>query len=339
MQKNSYYLTPAIAGLLLLILFPALCPASEGKKFPKAVVEKRHVDAGTVVEGKNIRHTFLLQNRGEAPLLISRAETDCTCTKITHDEVILPDRNCYLRVVFHTHGQAGEQIKTIRIHSNDPEQPELELSLQARVLPAISVEPDRVFFNGVPGKALNQAVEITAPEGNPLELFLKQNRLSDQTGVAMEKNIGKNSYTIHFRHKGETPETFRGRVQFSTNVAHVPVITIPVYTRLLPRFSVFPSQIDFGSHKLRNYTNSKLPDPVKSINLKSMDGIPPKIETIELNERIFIPQIRYLPSLGVTRIELKALMRKLYENQIHETIRIGLINKEQLEIPVHIDIK
>lgn len=340
MPKKRVVFTIVIWGLAWFLFSAGHCPAGQGK-FPQAMVKAPHTQAGTVVEGTDIRHTFLLQNRGNAPLIISRAETDCSCTQILHDDVVLPGRNSYLRSVFRTWGRTGDQVKTIRLFTNDPEQPELLLTMQAEVMPAVVVKPNRVFFNGVPGQEMNQSVVIRAPEGHPLELSFKQRQLSDQTGVALKKNDKENTYTVLFRHKGESVETFRGRVLLSTNLPYQPVIRIPVFVRLLPDISVFPSCIDFGRMKLARYQGKeKSNGPVKTLNIKFNDTVS-SVQSLSLAERNdrFKTDITDIESIRSIRIKITALPEKFGKGTYASRLDIGLGSpaNKTLSVPVRLE--
>ena len=61
-----------ILGMTLCLL-PAIAMANEPA--PKAVVEIDSYDFGTVLEGNNVMHEFVIKNEGDAPLDITNVRT------------------------------------------------------------------------------------------------------------------------------------------------------------------------------------------------------------------------------------------------------------------------
>jgi hypothetical protein len=59
---------------------PAACSAGTPKgaqdKYPKAFFPQARHDFGTVMEGQDIRHEFIVENRGQVPLTIVRVQPD-----------------------------------------------------------------------------------------------------------------------------------------------------------------------------------------------------------------------------------------------------------------------
>ena len=62
----------AIMGLILSFL-PVMAVANEPA--PKAVAETESYDFGTVLEGNDVIHEFVLKNTGDAPLEIQTVRT------------------------------------------------------------------------------------------------------------------------------------------------------------------------------------------------------------------------------------------------------------------------
>ncbi len=220
-QKFFY----AFFALLVPIVFLRPCPAA----FPRLALDRAHVRAGSVVEGFNIRHTFVLKNQGLAPLEILEAKTDCSCTDMAYDKVIQPDSNCYFRVVFHTLGQVGDQVKTIRLSTNDPKNPEVVLEIHARVLPAVEITPNRIFLNGEAGAPMKQSLIVKAQQA--FELTLVEDHLPKGMTMGISPTPDHHAYLLDFAATPITAGSARGRVFFKTTIPHKPRIMIPAMVR------------------------------------------------------------------------------------------------------------
>jgi len=79
-------------------------------------------DFGRVKSGEILTYSFVFSNRGEAGLIISKAETDCGCLQATiPSEPVKPGEKGIIEVEFNSSGMFGKQLKTIEIQSNSKE--------------------------------------------------------------------------------------------------------------------------------------------------------------------------------------------------------------------------
>jgi Protein of unknown function (DUF1573) len=90
---------------------------------------------GKIREGESIHHTFTIENRGKADLVIKNATGSCGCTVAKYEEKpIAPGKSAPIEVVFNSTGKAGTQHKTVTIVSNATPDTKV-LTLQCEVLP------------------------------------------------------------------------------------------------------------------------------------------------------------------------------------------------------------
>jgi len=70
-------------------------------------------------EGEILEHTFLVENTGNAPLIISDYEVACPCTKLTYpNQPINPGDKAKLKVTFDTSGKYYFQDRAVIVHTN-----------------------------------------------------------------------------------------------------------------------------------------------------------------------------------------------------------------------------
>ncbi|MFP4556977.1 MAG: DUF1573 domain-containing protein [Bacteroidales bacterium] len=81
--------------------------------------EEDFFDFGTVKHGEVLSYTFLFTNTGNIPLIINDVVAGCGCTttKLTK-EVLKPNQQASIEVVFNTRGWHGSQYKNVTIVSN-----------------------------------------------------------------------------------------------------------------------------------------------------------------------------------------------------------------------------
>ena len=114
-----------------------------GEPLAQLLVENRVVDLGRLKQGEKGTARFILENRGTAPLHITKVRTSCGCTvsrPLTEDEKTLePGESLALEAVFDSRGRLGMQRKTVTVMSDDSVEPRLQLVLTAEVVTVMEV--------------------------------------------------------------------------------------------------------------------------------------------------------------------------------------------------------
>ena len=85
-----------------------------------------------------MEHTFIFENTGNAPLIISGAKGSCGCTvpKYAKEVAIAPGEKSEMVVRFNSRGKSGIQSKSVTIYSNAQNNPE-----RIRIKTSILVPP------------------------------------------------------------------------------------------------------------------------------------------------------------------------------------------------------
>ncbi|MGL5014619.1 MAG: DUF1573 domain-containing protein [Bacteroidales bacterium] len=108
--------------------------AIERKEAPIAHVQPRSFDFGSIKEGHEVNHSFILHNKGKRVLLIRSASSSCDCTllKLQKDS-ILPGESIPLTLYFNSKGKYGAQQRQVKIKTNDPQNSIIDLWLNGEV--------------------------------------------------------------------------------------------------------------------------------------------------------------------------------------------------------------
>lgn len=125
-------------SLMALFLLAAGLAACGGP--PQISVPEASLALGDVVNGEIITREVTVQNVGESDLIIEAVTTSCGCTEAAVEPKRIPkDGNGTLTVVFDSgaHGPqlTGQLIRQVFIATNDPQQPEIVVELEANILP------------------------------------------------------------------------------------------------------------------------------------------------------------------------------------------------------------
>jgi len=86
-------------------------------------------------EGKIIHYTYLVTNKGKAPLIIYSSETECSCTEVElPTSPIEPGKTSKIEVYFNTSGKYFYQDRLITLRTNTRKKIE-RLHLKVFVIP------------------------------------------------------------------------------------------------------------------------------------------------------------------------------------------------------------
>lgn len=115
---------------------------------PKLILQQSSFDFGDIKQGEKVSHTFVLSNGGGDLLTITDVKASCGCTAANpEDRELAPGQSTNLVVTFNSAGRMGKQSKTVRIYSNDPENPEMLLSISGNVVsPTASTGAPTIYF-------------------------------------------------------------------------------------------------------------------------------------------------------------------------------------------------
>lgn len=129
-----------IIGIAAYGYFKAI-PSIENQTadLPKIEITPKYFNFGEAEYGQILTHSFLVKNTGKAVLEIKRIATSCPCTTAEIEkEKINPGEEAELLVKYDTgamsgpHGR-GEQERIIYVKSNDPINPQVEVTIKAYV--------------------------------------------------------------------------------------------------------------------------------------------------------------------------------------------------------------
>ena len=132
-----------ILGLIAVIFYgylKATPPAVSNENAPKIEISPASYDFGQIDFGKIIDYTFKVKNSGQEVLEIKRIATSCGCTTAKASKTSLnPGEETDLLVIYDTaamgsgpHG-TGNQERIIYIKTNDPNTPQINVSISAYV--------------------------------------------------------------------------------------------------------------------------------------------------------------------------------------------------------------
>ena len=129
-----------IIGVVTYGYMKATPGAGSQANMPKIEISPASYEFGEIEFGKIINYTFKIKNSGNETLEIERIATSCGCTTAEASErKISPGQEVDLLVIYDTaamgegpHGK-GNQERIIYIKSNDPNNPQINVTISAYV--------------------------------------------------------------------------------------------------------------------------------------------------------------------------------------------------------------
>lgn len=124
-----------IVAVIFMISFLGLAVFADEIQKPKAVFFSKSHDFGPIAEGEKVSTVFYFKNTGTADLLVKKIRTSCGCTAVLlSSDTIKPGDTGELKVSFDSSGFKGKTEKSIYFHSNDPDNPVVQLIIKSVVL-------------------------------------------------------------------------------------------------------------------------------------------------------------------------------------------------------------
>jgi hypothetical protein len=105
-------------------------------------------DFGKIKEGTLATYSFVFQNTGKSPLILTNVQASCGCTAPEWPkEPIMPGQKAAIKVVYNSYGRPGVFTKTVLVHSNAGADIILTIKGEALVNTPEPVSPVRINQN------------------------------------------------------------------------------------------------------------------------------------------------------------------------------------------------
>ena len=306
------HMKTVILALCAAFLVAAVLSAADGK--PKAVAVEPIKDVGSVPKGEKAIADFVIRNDGDAVLEITNVQPACGCTVAEYDKTIAPGKTGKVHAVVDTATFSGPIAKGVTVFTNDPAQPQIELTLKVKVEPYISVKPGYARYITVQGEPLegNIIQTLWTPDGTPMEITkvdspwpyltvtyheaTEAERLPDAKGkqwkvemkLSNDANVGAlaDYVTIHTTHPKQK------------------IVQIPISGFVRPILAVTPPVGDYGEIELKEPLKKSVivknyaTEPIKLTSVdSSMKGVEATIEPLQEGRQYTI-RVTLEPSLA-----------------------------------------
>jgi uncharacterized protein YgiM (DUF1202 family) len=225
---------------------PAAPAATTTTGTAKMVLSAEVYDGGEVPKGTPVEHDFTVRNTGTADLLILSVKPACGCTTPGFDKVVPPGGTGKITLKVDTARFKGPISKTATVTTNDPDQPNVKLVMNANVQTFIDVLPrDSVFFRQYRGEAKKE--EVTIKSNEPGAFTIKDVQVTGE-GIKHElaAGTGSNEQKLSVWIDKSVPiGNVDGSIKLVTSSTKEPEVTISVRGTILGQINLNPSTLYF----------------------------------------------------------------------------------------------
>lgn len=163
-----------ILGLYAVMLAPMAVVVAEtetGGPGPMIEVREMHKDGGVVLEGTVIGFQFEVANRGQGDLELKQVKPSCGCTVTQWDRVIRPGASGIIEAQMRTEYFRGSVTKSLTVFSNDPDRPQMELTITTHLIPLVKISPGPDALLTVGDRPVSQEFTLERNGGRPMKII------------------------------------------------------------------------------------------------------------------------------------------------------------------------
>lgn len=223
----------AILGLILLLGAAAIIYSATAR--PRADIAATRHDFGTVSEDQRLSHTFVIRNRGRKPLEITKVKPDCDCTATNYDRIIGPGAEGTMTLAIKPFSLVGNFAKKTTVSLNDPDQPQVVLTLQGVSRTLIDIRPSHIIrLRGNAGQEIRQQVHLISNLPEPWEIKEVKNTIPQFIEVQLRVEAPGKTYVVEVRQTRREPGKYYGRIELLTTAVKRPRLILRVFGEVLP---------------------------------------------------------------------------------------------------------
>ena len=232
--------------------------AAPGTK-PNIEIPRLNYDFGEVFHLEKYGYAFVVRNRGNADLIIEDVKPSCGCTAAKFDKVIAPGKEGKIELVVDGNKVHGQFSKSAEVKTNDPDHPQLSLSISGKEIPFVNVVPDgTVYLHGRPGEDIEKELTISSNEKDvDFKVTSVTSNMDDKIKYSYAPGPKKGEYVIKVTKDPKLPvmSTY-GSLMIHTTSKKMPDTTLQVHVMTKSSILLSPSVLNYGEVK---FTDDKGP--------------------------------------------------------------------------------
>jgi len=209
---------------------------------PKITFEKVVHDFGEVGPGTKKTGEFKFTNTGDSLLEIDKVEACCGATTKLDKMRYEPGESGILKVEYSTGSVAGVMKRQLYVVSNDKAAPRAALTIEAKIVPKISYEPQEGLKLLLKGEDVNcPKITLTSLDGKPFSIKGFKST-GDCITFDYDPEVSATKFVLQPKiDKEKLQKSLSGVISISLTHPEGETVTIPF--NALPRFQINPPQL------------------------------------------------------------------------------------------------
>ncbi len=226
---------------------------------PSAVFPETVIDVGAVNKGERASHEFAVQNEGDRVLEITQVKPSCGCTVAEFDKTIEPGGTGKVIAVVDTTNFKGPIAKSVKVFTNDPLNPQINLVIKANIKTHVEIEPGYARFVAVYGEPNAKSVQkVWSREKPDLQILGAKSpyphvkvAYAEAPAEEREEGVSVRQWKITVELASDAPVgPMADYIDVTTDHPERQTIRIPVSGFVRPVLSVTPRVADFGRRQV-----------------------------------------------------------------------------------------
>ncbi|MEJ2671848.1 MAG: DUF1573 domain-containing protein [Deltaproteobacteria bacterium] len=197
---------------------------------PRLSLPKDTHNFAKVSEDQTLTYKFAMLNTGRAPLKILEVDPDCACTVAKYDPSIPPGGRGVITLSIKPFSVLNAFQKNTTIRTNDPERPEVVLTLMGFSKPIIDIQPSHVVrLKGDPTKEVQTRLRLISHLPKPWNIRYFQTSIPDKIDVSLKTEEPGKVYIMDIKNKLKETGSYAGRIEIYNNFKERPRIILRVF--------------------------------------------------------------------------------------------------------------
>lgn len=245
--------TIILASLAMLLTVGNPAPTQASTNAPSLVCDAPMFDFGNRYNTEEIPHTFVIQNKGVAPLVISQVRTGCGCTQAQLDRTTIPpgeSASLSARLALRKH--IGPKQTAIYLHTNDPDHPVFLCQFKGVAIPEVEITPAMLNI-GITPQPSNQTVSVVLQNRTAIPFrIISLDRPHSFASVQVTTNEPGQKYTLEVSCvTSGTTTAVQGVMTVWTDHPSLQRLDIPFSLSVIRELNAFPSELSL-TENVRN---------------------------------------------------------------------------------------
>ena len=200
-------------------------------KLPVAYLPVSRYEFAPVLEGREVTHHFVIQNKGDALLKVQKVKTDWGCTAVSYTRQIPPGGEGKITLKVKTKGYGGRKLsKGATVYTNDKKKSALRLSIAGNIEKFVTIRPRQVRLRGPAGEQLKRKVTIIPVEKYPFKIL----KVRAQNGENIRFELQEENALIVENQRLQKGRYF-DNITLETDSKIRPTLNVRVYGDIRPR--------------------------------------------------------------------------------------------------------